>query len=109
MRELIAKGATTLVSAPTTKPKFKVGDRVIARTLSPVTHTRLARYVRGKRGRIERVHGVFALPDTNAIGAGRSPQYVYSVSFDASELWGPQGRRGDRIYIDLWDDYLDPV
>ena len=55
------------------------------------------------------VHGVFALPDTNATGAGRNEQYCYSVSFDSTELWGPQGRPGDRLYIDLWDDYLDPA
>jgi nitrile hydratase len=107
MLELIAKGATTRVAAPTTGPKFAVGDVVRARTLSPVTHTRLPRYIRGKRGRIERIHGVFALPDTHAIGQGRSSQYVYSVSFAAAELWGPQGRPRDRVMIDLWDDYLD--
>ncbi len=109
MGKLIATGATTRVDAPATKPKFKIGDRVAARNLSPVTHTRLPRYVRGKRGRVERVHGVFALPDTHAIGAGRSPQWVYAVTFDAAELWGPQGRGAGRLTIDLWDDYLDPA
>src|ERR1700752_1853830 len=30
------------------------------------THTRLPRYVRGKRGMVDRRHGVFVFPDTNA-------------------------------------------
>ena len=109
MVRLIAGGATTRVDKPQARRKFEVGDDVVARRLSPVTHTRLPRYIRGKRGRIVRVHGVFALPDSNAIGGGHNAQYVYSVCFDAAELWGPQGRKGDRLYIDLWDDYLDPA
>ena len=49
------------------------------------------------------------MPDSNAIGAGRNAQYCYSVCFEATELWGAEGRAGDRLRIDLWDDYLDPA
>jgi hypothetical protein len=31
------------------------------------------------------------------------------VRFTARELWGAQGGSRDRIYIDLFDDYLDPA
>jgi nitrile hydratase beta subunit len=88
-------------------PRFKPGDRVVARNLNPSGHTRLPRYVRGKRGEIDRVHGVFVYPDTNAHGNGEQPQPLYSVRFDATELWGPTTPARDSLYIDLWEDYLE--
>jgi hypothetical protein len=33
---------------------------------------------------------------------------VYSVRFDARELWGTDASPRDHVYVDLWDDYLDP-
>jgi nitrile hydratase len=90
-------------------PKFKAGDAVTARNLNPTGHTRLPRYVRGRRGVVDRDHGVFIFPDTHAAGAGRKPQHVYSVAFPARELWGPDARANDAVYVDLWDDYLDPA
>jgi nitrile hydratase beta subunit len=88
-------------------PKFKAGDAVIARNMNPSGHTRIPRYVRGRRGVIDRDHGVFIFPDTHAAGLGQKPQHVYSVRFDARELWGPDGHPRDAVYVDLWDDYLD--
>jgi nitrile hydratase len=90
-------------------PKFKAGDGVVARNTNPAGHTRIPRYVRGRRGVIDRDHGVFIFPDTHAAGRGRKPQHVYSVRFAARELWGPDGHPRDAIYVDLWDDYLDAV
>jgi nitrile hydratase len=90
-------------------PRFKPGDRVATRNLHPTGHTRLPRYARGKRGVVERDYGVWVFPDTHAAGQGKKPQHVYSVRFTARELWGPQASPRDRIYIDLWDDYLDPA
>jgi nitrile hydratase beta subunit len=90
------------------KPRFKAGDRVTARNLNPSGHTRLPRYVRGKQGVIDRAHGTFVYPDTNAHGGGERPQPLYSVRFSARELWGPAAGRG-QLYIDLWEDYLTPV
>jgi nitrile hydratase len=90
-------------------PRFKAGDRVEARNLNPVGHTRLPRYVRGRCGVVARDHGVFVFPDTNALDQGETPQHVYSVRFEARELWGPDGCLRDAVYVDLWDDYLDPA
>ncbi|MGH7354620.1 MAG: nitrile hydratase subunit beta [Candidatus Rokuibacteriota bacterium] len=88
-------------------PKFKAGDAVIAKNTNPLGHTRLPRYVRGRRGVVDRDHGVFTFPDTHAAGQGKKPQHVYSVRFAARELWGPEASARDAIYVDLWDDYLD--
>ena len=89
--------------------RFKVGDLVRARNFNPVTHTRLPRYARGKTGMVERTHGIFVFPDTNAQGLGEKPQYLYSVRFTARTLWGDQARPNDTVYIDMWDDYLEHV
>ena len=88
-------------------PHFKVGERVRARNINPTGHTRLPRYARGKLGTIERDHGVFVFPDTNAEFLGEKPQHVYSVRFTARELWGEQAAPRDTVYLDLWDDYLE--
>jgi nitrile hydratase subunit beta len=88
-------------------PRFKAGEAVMARNIHPVGHTRLPRYVRGRKGVIDRDHGVFIFPDTHAAGEGTQPQHVYSVRFEARELWGRDASPSDRVYVDLWDDYLD--
>ena len=90
-------------------PKFTPGDTVTVRNIHPKTHTRIPRYVRSKRGVIDRDHGVFIFPDTNAQFQGKKPQRVYSVMFTAQELWGPDAPEQDKIYLDLWDDYMDPA
>ncbi len=90
-------------------PRYTPGQGVRARNIHPLGHTRLPRYVRGHHGVIERDYGVFAFPDSSAHGRGQQPQHVYSVRFEARELWGPTASETDRIYIDLWDDYLDPA
>jgi nitrile hydratase beta subunit len=88
---------------------FTFGQTVRARNINPEGHTRLPRYARGKAGTIERDHGVFVFPDTNAHFLGEKPQHVYSVRFAARELWGDQASPRDSVYIDLWDDYLEPA
>ena len=102
---LVASGASTRVDAVAT-PRFKAGDRVTALNINPVTHTRLPRYVRGKSGTVLEDYGVFSFNDSNAHGLGHQAQHVYSVSFSASDLWGPQASAKDSLRIDLFDDYL---
>ena len=89
--------------------RFEVNQRVRARTMHPAGHTRLPRYVRGKIGTVERDHGIYVFPDTNALFLGENPQHVYSVRFAARELWGNQASPRDAVYLDLWDDYLEPA
>jgi nitrile hydratase beta subunit len=90
-------------------PRFKVGERVSARNINPTGHTRLPRYARGKTGIVERDHGVFVFPDTNAHFLGEKPQHVYSVRFSARELWGDQAAPQDAVNLDLFGDYLERV
>lgn len=105
---LTAKGGPASRNVPVA-PQFRAGQRVRARNLNPTGHTRLPRYVRGKQGTVDRDHGVYVFPDTNAHFLGEKPQHVYSVRFTARELWGDQASPRDSVYVDLWDDYLDPA
>ena len=102
----VANGMPASRNAPAA-PKFRIGQRVRARNIHPTGHTRLPRYARGKIGTVERDHGVFVFPDTNAHFLGEKPQHVYSVRFTARELWGEQGTARDSVYVDIWDDYLE--
>jgi nitrile hydratase len=80
---------------------------VVTRNVHPTGHTRLPRYARGKRGRIEREHGVHPFPDTNAQGLGPRPQTVYGVRFEAAELWGGSADGRGAVHLDLWEGYLE--
>ena len=97
--------------APTVPPapRFAVSDAVITRNVHPVGHTRLPRYARGKRGVIHRLHGPHTFPDTNAHGLGKQPQPLYTVRFEARELWGDSAEPRQTVALDLWDSYLDPA
>lgn len=94
---------------PELTPRFAVGDAVVTRNQHPTGHTRLPRYVRGKRGVIHLVQGPEVFADTNAHGLGEDPQVVYSVRFEARELWGDAAEPGGTLNIDLWESYLEPA
>jgi nitrile hydratase len=90
-------------------PTFKAGDRVRARNVHPAHHTRLPRYARGKIGVVDRDHGVFILPDEHATSGTKVPSHCYAVRFEGRELWGPNAGSRDAVYIDLFDEYLEPA
>ncbi len=92
-----------------TPPRFSVGQPVRTKKLNPTGHTRLPRYARGNVGVIDRHHGAHVFPDTNAHFKGETPQHLYSVRFSARELWGEAAPARDAVYIDLWEDYLEPA
>lgn len=88
-------------------PRFRAGEHVVARNINPTGHTRLPRYARGRRGVIDRDHGVFIFADTHAMSRDKKPQHCYSVRFTARELWGTDASARDSVFVDLWDDHLD--
>ncbi len=57
----IAKGSPYLRESSAT-PRFVVGQPIVTINHHPTGHTRLPRYARGRRGRIESVRGVFVYP-----------------------------------------------
>ncbi|HEY2871758.1 MAG TPA: nitrile hydratase subunit beta [Reyranella sp.] len=89
------------------KPRFAPGQMVRAREINPTGHTRLPRYVRDRRGTIERDHGAHVFPDSNSKFEGENPQILYTVRFAACELWGEAANPDDAVHLDLWEEYLD--
>ena len=108
-----ANAADWLLRTPQTErpsqatPRFTVGARVRGRNINPQGHTRMPRYTRLRTGTVERVRGVFALPDNE--GAEPALQHVYLVRFTARELWGESAHTRDSVRIDMWEDYLEPA
>jgi nitrile hydratase len=100
----LAHGAPT-IRPPTSDPMFSIGQQVRTRAHSVSHHTRLPGYAQGKAGRIERINGVHVFADTHASGQGEEPQWLYTVVFNASELWG-DGEPGLTVSIDAWEPYL---
>ena len=89
-------------------PSFRPGDAVAVRNIHLEGHTRLPRYVRGKRGVVTRFHGIHGFHDAAADETRPGPQPVYNVRFEASELWGESAEGGESLHIDLWESYLGP-
>jgi nitrile hydratase subunit beta len=88
---------------------FKVGDRVRTKNIHPTTHTRLPRYARARVGVVERLHGAHVFPDSVAIGKGEDPQWLYTVRFDAQELWGAEADPKLKVSIEAFEPYLEHV
>lgn len=89
-------------------PRYSPGDGVRVRNVHPAGHTRVPRYVRGRRGVIERFLSAQVLPDDLVMGRGEHARPVYAVRFEARELWGESASPRDSVVIDLWEDYLLP-
>ena len=103
---VLAEG-TSYERAQVSPARFSLGEDVRARNAHPEGHTRLPRYVRGRRGRIDKVHGVFVLPDANAHGLGETPQWLYSVRFSGGGALGRRRRASADVSVDAWESYLE--
>jgi nitrile hydratase subunit beta len=89
--------------------RFKIGDRVRTKNIHPTTHTRLPRYARGHLGVVERLHGAHVFPDSAAVGKGEDPQWLYTVRFDAQDLWGTDADPKLKVSIEAFEPYLEHV
>ena len=102
----LAKGSPT--ARPATAPaRFALGQKVRTRQALADHHTRLPAYVRGRVGTIARLHGMHVFADSHAQGLGEAPQWLYTVVFDAADLWGEGAGPGLQVSVDAWDSYLE--
>jgi nitrile hydratase beta subunit len=92
-----------------TQPAFRIDTPVKVRNVHPAGHTRLPRYARGKNAVVVRYYGVQEFNDTMPSGAKPEPQPLYSVRFEAQELWGESAEPNSAVYLDMWESYLEPV
>ena len=86
--------------------RFKVGDQVTTKNIHPTHHTRLPRYLRGHIGEVAIVHGAHVFPDSAAHDKGENPQWLYTVRFKATDLWGADKNVNDHVHADLWEPYF---
>jgi len=99
----------TAEQRPQPRARFAVGSAVAVRDVHPRGHTRVPRYVRGKRGRILHVAPPFSFPDAAAHGLEHRSEHTYHVEFQASELWADVAEGNATVVVDLWDSYLEPA
>jgi nitrile hydratase beta subunit len=105
--QTLARGSAAAVPVAV-PPRFRPGDRVRAVNRHPAGHTREPRYVRGRVGVIHEHDGAHLFPDLGAEGV-RAARHLYSVRFEAAELWGENANANSAVYVDLWEDYLETV
>jgi hypothetical protein len=55
---------------------------------------------------INAYNGAHVFPDLSARGT-EVRQHCYNVMFEAAELWPYANGRNDKVYLDLWQDYLE--
>lgn len=107
--------AVVPTGAPAARPtdklaRFKVGDRVRMSSVIPFGHTRIAGYVRGRIAEVVNHRGSFIYPDSAGNGRGEDPEHLYTLRFDAKELWGEKyADSNSSTYFDAWDPYLELV
>ena len=78
--------------------------------------------MRGKVGIVERLHGAHVFADSHAHGKGEDPHWLYTVAFDAADLWpvaaGTDGSAARdenpvdqrfTVSVDAWEPYLVPA
>ncbi len=90
------------------KPRFAAGDSVKVRFAEPAGHCRTPYYLRGKRGVVERLIGVYPNPEELAyhrIGLPHQP--LYQIKFDYGEVWG---RAGAHVTLSaaIYQHWLEP-
>ena len=90
------------------QPAYQPGDRIFTKQLLPGHHTRLPAYARGKPGVIHAHHGAHVFADVSAQGSEEA-QHIYSLVFEARDLWPEAQSKRDRVFLDLWESYLDPA
>ena len=104
---LLARGSPTTMETES-PPKYQPGEQVRAINQHPMGHTREPGYVRGRVGVIAAHAGAHVYPDRNA-ERSREARHLYNVRFESSELWGEDANGHYAVYVDLWEDYLEPA
>ncbi|WP_136440468.1 nitrile hydratase subunit beta [Pacificoceanicola onchidii] len=104
---VLASGGPTDREGPA--PLFGVGDKVRMANHQPAGHTRLPGYTRGRVGVVTARHGAHVYPDSNARFEGENPQPLYTIAFDAVELFGADAEEDLTVSIEAWEPYLEPA
>lgn len=103
-------GGASAMRETDAEPKFAVDAEIVTVNLNSHRHNRLPSYVKAKRGTVTAIRGAFTFNDSLAHGGPEAPTYVYTVAFNAGELWGATAEAPeDLMYVDLFEPYLLPA
>jgi nitrile hydratase beta subunit len=106
----LSRPPTRVVPSSTSTPdraRFAAGQSVVVRDIHPRGHTRVPRYVRGRRGVVVRVAPRFIYPDVAGHGMHAHREPTYHVEFQARDLWTDAAGSGETVVVDLWESYLE--
>ena len=114
--DALAEPIAEITPKPET-PRFRVGDAVRSITQRPSGHTRETHYARGHVGVIEYVYdaddpaqeAARTYADVRGTTGKDEKQWLYSVRFKASELWGIHADNSGYVYVNMWEPYLEPA
>ena len=108
--KILRSGGPTLMDDPL-MPAFQIGQQVRVKDEQLPGHTRTPAYAHGCEGVVESYRGIHVFPDANAPapeqGGERRGEPLYTVCFQARELWGAEANAKDTVRIDLWQPYLE--
>ncbi len=90
------------------RARFAAGDRVRVAERDVAGHVRTPRYIRGKRGVVERVCGAFRNPEQLAYGIWDGPNVpLYRVRFAQAEVWPAAECDLDTLDVELYEHWLE--
>lgn len=89
------------------EPVFSINDSVKAGLVGSDGHTRMPGFVRGHRGTIHAYRGAHIFQDESAHLHGEHPMHLFTVRFEAADLWPEIRESKDAVYVDLWEAYLE--
>jgi len=94
-------------------PRFHTGERVRALDVELQGHSHLPSYIRGTTGVVESDRGAHVFPVSHGHGHshGRADalQHVYTVRFQATDIWGADADPRHSLNFSLWDYQLEMV
>ncbi len=89
-------------------PTFRAGDTVRVKDVPPAVHTRLPGYLRNKIGVVDTVYkGAYLYADNVPTDGVGTAQPVYLVKFKTRDIWSDIPDKGDIIYNDCFEVYLE--
>jgi nitrile hydratase len=83
--------------------KFSVGERVKIKTESPGDVKRVPKYIKGKAGIVQKIHGRIV----NLRDHRDERPTLYSVVFSSHELFS-QTSKNDKVIVDVFEDWMIP-
>jgi nitrile hydratase len=85
------------------KAKFSIGTRVGVQELAEAEYKRPPVYAVGASGIVDEVRGPYERP------AETTESHLYSVRFESTEIWGEDAEHNASVYVDLWEECLEPT